>query len=253
MYNNDQKIINPIAIVFIFFQLTLAIIIAAILNNAISDDEINYADYDQQPQVVIENLSNKVPELLPGDITEIQRELLRTIQMNIPDIRADKAKAVIRNNIINHQFDNQDFNLLNINVDLPQLEQSYRIFYRYEKNRKEWYPDPHKFLIVICPRTFSDIGYPDFKCHDEYDQKIEHGIVAEFINYLNPYFDYFSVYIESSEIDKIIINPSVTYDNDETTKSRYIKEVKDAIESLGISPDIFKYYVRTLEDVNYYN
>ena len=120
MYNNDQKTINPLVIVFIFFQLTLAIIIAAILNNAISDDEINYADYDQQPQVVIEDLSNKVPELLPGDITEIQRELLRTIQMNIPDIKADKAKAIIRNNIINHQFDNQDFNLLNINVDLPQ-------------------------------------------------------------------------------------------------------------------------------------
>ena len=63
-------------------------------------------------------------------------------------------------------------------------------------------------------------------------------------------FDDFSVYLDS---DTIIIDPSVTYDNDEATKSRYVEEVKDTIDSLALPSDYYKYYVRTAADINYSN
>ena len=249
LYENGKKKINPIVLVFLAIQLLLIIIIFIIVAwiNSSNDVIDNDAErYEKLPELTIENLADKVSALTESEIKSIQKKVFEIVSENSKSINVD-IKAKIRDDNVHYiAFDRHHTSYLNMTIDIPNLEQSYEVFYSSNA-----VIDPEVPTYVLCLEDDADIVYKDFKCKSSDDESIRDTMIETFIKFFD--FDYFSAYISTDDSSTIVIDPSITYDNDEATKKSYIAEAKGAVESLGFSPDKYNYYVRTAADVDYIN
>ncbi len=245
---NGSKRINPLALVFIIFQVILlvAIIITIIWVNSDKIADNDATRYEKIPELTIKDLAKKAPSLSEQEIAGIQKKLFQIVSANTTTINVDKIEATIRDDKTHEQKFEHDAKYLNMIIDIPSLKQSYQVFYSTNA-----IIDPDITTFVLCLDEHTEAIYGDFNCKTTDNESIRETIVSSYLNYFN--FEYFSVYIDSKDPETIIISPSVTYNNSESTKASFIKEVKDAIDSLGMYPNAYEYYVRTAKDVNYKN
>ena len=185
----------------------------------------------------------------------IEWALLNSIAENNEDDKLfeDQASVQLRENSIKTQyFKKSGTNYVRAIVDIPEYKQSYEVFLMYPDNPNavkmvEYSnPDIVKPYSILCLQDEADIIYLDFDCQDSPDYFNRQRIASKMIGDFD--FNYYSAYFDPDDENKIIINPSVTHNNSEDTKSKYIEEVKAAIGSLGIPSDSFKYYVLTADD-----
>ena len=246
--NNDgEKKINPIVLIFIFLQVVFFVIIGFVAmsfnnENEVEDDAMYY---ERMPEFIVENLVEEASVLEEDEVTDIQKKIFKIVSENTNSVNVDKIKATIRDDSLHIRSFGDDNKYLNMVIDIPSLEQSYEVFYGSNA-----IIDPEVSTFVLCLDD-ENIIYKSFKCKSSDDESMREEIAAAYLDYFD--FDYFSAYLNLDDPDTVIISPAVTYDNDEVTKTRYINEVKAAIESLGLSSDSFEYYVRTAADVNYDN
>lgn len=248
--NNGTKKASPILLIFIAFQaLLLVVVLVTIIwfnNDKVPDDD--FTRYKRIPELAVENLDNKIPDLKNYQIESIQKKVFQIVSENTDSVDTDNIKAVIRNDETHlHTFDGQS-TYFNIILDIPEIEQSYRVIYSSNA-----VVDPEVSTFVLCLEDDEEIIYQDFDCKSSDDKSIKEKIVAAYLKLFNSEYEYFSAYISQDDASKIVISPSVTYDNDEATKAKYINEVKASIESLGMPSESYTYYVRTADDVNYRN
>ena len=137
---------------------------------------------------------------------------------------------------------------LTATIDVPDLEQSYQIFYEYYGGEIEWEPDLHEFLVISCLYDSDRIIYPDFDCKDRYGQEMYNSIVARYINQFS--FDQFSAFVKDNDFSTVQINPIKENPTPEEKES-YIKETKAAVESLGVPAETLQYYVLQPNDYTY--
>ena len=238
---------NPIIVgIFIIFQIIFIVLLIFVFKN------INTGTFEIS-NLSVTNLTKDIKDLPSGSAESIQRVLYDTIALNGGTLTSiENSDAQIRDNtLVELYFDKQNMHYVMFVVDIPSLQQSYQIFHEWTDQASNPYYMTNRGTMVMCPLE-NDIIYSDFKCHDDFNHLGQNIVTSEFIQYFNPRFNYFSAYLNLDNPSVIIINPSVTYDNDAATKSRCIEEVKATINSLGISPDYYEYYVRTATDVNYH-
>jgi len=248
--SDGKRKASPILLIFIGLQaLVLIIVLITIIwfnNDKVADDEATR--YERIPELAVENLSDKISVLDKKEIKSIQKKIFQIVSENTNSINIDKIKATIRNDELHLQTFDGRSTYFNFILDIPDLEQSYQIIYSSNA-----VIDPEISTFVLCLEDDEDIIYKDFECKSSDDKSVKEKVVAAYLKYFNPDYEYFSAYISQDDASKIVISPSITYDNDEATKTKYINEVKASIESLGMPSENYTYYVRTADDVNYRN
>lgn len=248
MENDNIKIkINPIAAIFVVVQVIfiLAIIISA--PKLFKDDEISAGDYNEQPKVVIENLGT----IFSGSserVETIERSLLGIIQNNTNNVNLKSAIATMRD-VKESYFSYENLHHLSFIVDIPDLSQSYQIFYEYSDDENNQYISINDSIIPLCLSEYETKVYPEFECKDLYEQTTRNAIVAKYLPYFN--FDYFSAYVNPSNIFEIIISPIGSDTINDIDSNSYIDMVKEKISSIGISPEIFEYRIISLKEITY--
>lgn len=225
---NDRKI-SPAMIGLIVFQgivLIVALAIWSVMNgeNATdSDDETN------RPQVIVDGLSRNVEWLTDEGLDEIQRGVFAMAQRNTSNLGINTVSAVVRDGTIRAMyFEYLEAHYLTAVVDLPVLKQSYQVF--YEDTGGDL--DPDSSVVVLCLDEDVETLYPDFGCRDVVSGARE-GIVQSFL----PFFDLGGAEVE---VDKKSGEIEVTvYDAEKEGEA--VGLVKQAVEELGVSPELFTY------------
>ena len=246
--DNGSMRLNPLGLAFVAFQIVLfvtIIIIAVWFNNDKQPDD-DITRYERVPELSIKDLSQKAPSLSELEIKDIQKSLFTTVSSNTPTLNVSKIEATIRDGETHENTFNGKSTYLNMIIDIPSLEQSYNLIYSSNA-----VIDPEISTYVLCLDNDAQIIYKNFDCKSSSDKSIKQKIVSTYLGYFR--YDYFSVYIDPDDPNTVVIGPSITYENSAETKAAYIDEVKKSIESLGISSDTYKYYVRTARDIDYKN
>lgn len=116
---------------------------------------------------ITENSSSflkNVPILPQYELDRLNKEIRRVVKLNNVSRNLGKYQIVVRDNSLKQTYNNKEFvYTTEFIVDLPSLEQSYRV-------HDEYYMIPHRYsndyaLLVTCPRS-GDLIYPSFKCID---------------------------------------------------------------------------------------
>ena len=238
--------------IFILIQIIFVILLIISVPKLFEPDEINGLDTDRNPSASITNLSSVVPEDYPmAGVGDIEVTLFDLILKNSPDKDISTSiKAKIREDSVkNLYFKDENLNYFSAIIDIPELEQSYWFYNEFSNDKSNKYITVSRVYRLFCLDNSDDIIYPNFECEDDFGAAGRLEVVSDFINYFN--FNNFSPsYTYLSNSNKINIYP-YDYNISTITKESYIAETKNAISSLGISPDRFTYYVISPEDINY--
>lgn len=244
-YNNTTKIPPTILIAIVLQILFITVLTVTIFS--IINQENNPLTYNSQPTISIDNPSSLGIDLPDSYINKISHNLTYAVELNTDNLDIPASKATIRDNTVTlKEFNSINSNLLSFIIDIPSLEQSYQIYYSYSSN-----PNKESFLsedtdsslafnpYVLCITEESQIIYPNFNCHSAFSSNTRYTIVNSYISQL--YFDIFSISIDSTNPHQINLKPFRRVTT--TLNESHIAEVKAAIASLGISPDLFTYHI----------
>ncbi len=257
-YNQEQSKPRVKLSTLIFLGIQIILIILAILSISkfSSTDKIENAP-GQDLSAKIINATDAIPADYSGWTEIIEWALLGAISENIESdtVSRSQASAYFRDGSIKTQrFETRKTNYVRAIVDIPELEQSYEIFLEYPDNKEAInaveYSESNvaKPYSILCLDDNSEKIYLDFDCHESSAYNTRQNILSNTLNYFR--FDNFSAYLNTKGPGTIIIYVPAIYKNDETMKTKCIEEVKSTIESLGISSDLFTYYVDAVANVD---
>lgn len=249
MNNQDNiKSFRQLMSVFIIIHLFLLLILIFLTRTLLQDDYVKSNDYDRQPFITIDGLTDITPKLPVSSIDAIQRKLLDSIQNNIDDINTASTTAAVRANSvrIHPHLSESGLNYLSVIIDIPELRQSYKLFYEYDSESADWKPNPHELFLITCLNQADQILYSDFSCYDSHGPKIYNGVIAKYIRQL--FSDDFSLYISNTDISSLYIRPFKTVQFPQNQD--YVTQAESIIESMGVPSSIFTY---TITDTSYPN
>ena len=244
MYNDEHKIfsnVNYLVVGFVVFQLVFLGVCIGSLFKLMADEKANVDDYTDKFSIDIKNISTLYDGITNAQIGTIQRSFLNVVQRNAFQVNLGSNDAEIREgSVARRYFKKQDLNYISAILDIPSLKQSYWLFHEYSNNSNNQFLSPNNSAVILCIENSVDIIYEDFECNNMYSSKTYNAIVAKYIKFVD--FDKFSVSVDTSTYDSInIYTLSEGVDSDD--KKEYEEAVRGAIESLGISSDIFEYNV----------
>ena len=247
MKENEQSKIPVAILVFIIIQIVFIIFLAISISNLLEDD--TKLKREDQPEITISNLKTLVSDLSDEYASDIQHSLTEIVELNTTNLGITDSSATIREESLNTvKSDYKGSKIISYIVDIPNLQQSYQMFYAYPINTNLGAPSTNNYRAILCLEDEKQIVYPDFECYSPFSSDARREIIGEYLGYFE--FEYFSATLDDDNVTVIIspISESVT----ETTKKAYINQTKEAIKSLGISPDLFEYKVLTQADMTYY-
>lgn len=243
---------NYLLAIFIILQVVFVLIAIFITPGLFQDNRITSDNNNKQPRIHIAKLDSISPELPNGSANAIQRKLFSAIQENVDNINVSSTKATIRGDSVKTYPDlgKSGLDYVSAIIDVPDLGQSYRLFFEYNSEVDNWTESPHELFLITCLNELDQIIYPDFKCHDSYGPNLYNGIVAKYIKNLGN--DQFSMFVSNENITELYINPYYPSDDSfETHKQDYIDKAKNTIESLGIPSEIFTYHFPDYSNLDY--
>ncbi|MBR0372684.1 hypothetical protein IJH72_01945 [Candidatus Saccharibacteria bacterium] len=242
MEDNLEKRITPnyLLITFIFIQ--IIIIITAIVSlSRIPKDSIRTDEYVSEMSVSVTNISEIFPDVPENNIKNLKNDLYELMKKNNTDVDLSVDDAQIRTGSEHtYYFEKNGVNYYGAIIDVPSLSQSYQFFYEYLDSEKDGTLAGGKEQgAMLCLENEEDVIYPEFDCKNNlYDSSSLKFIVNRYLALME--FNLFSARVDSKNNSRIVVYPT----SSEATQSNsrtYIKQVKDFIQSLGISPDIFTY------------
>ncbi len=248
-FNDNSKNINYPLIIFIALQTIFVIMVGiSIISFINKSDKINEDIPKEQPQIIINNLKETFPDFPSTWVDHIQNQLLDIVQTNVADVNMATAKAEIRSGTANsNYFSFEEFYAINAIVDIPELSQSYQLFFEYSNEENNQYVDLNYPIVFLCITNPDEIIYPDFNCTDIYGQKTRQNLVAKYLKLFE--FSQFSAALNEENYTQVKIRP---YDFDDVDRDLFIDKTKQAIESFGISPSLFTYDFVQKEDIDFY-
>ncbi len=249
MNNQDNiKSFRQLMLIFIIIHLFILFILIFLARMLFRNDYIRSSDYDRQPFITIDGLTDITPKLPVSSIDAIQRKLLDSIQNNIDNINTASTTAAVRANSvrIHPRLSESGLNYLSAIIDIPELRQSYKLFYEYDSESADWKPNPHELFLITCLNQADQILYSDFSCYDSHGPKIYNGVIAKYIRQL--FSDDFSLYISNTDISSLYIRPFKTVQFSQNQD--YVAQAESIIESMGVPSSIFTY---TITDTSYPN
>lgn len=241
MFDNIKKLIqsekNLVIGALIFFVVAIAIIIVIAFNSSGSSIRIdNLSDYSS-------NLSSDVRQ-------RIQTALYDLVKMNTD--KPPTSGAVVRNGSFSSEHDSYEkLTYIHFIVDIKKIEQSYFVQYEQSDNKNNTADNiSSTSLVVSCIYEPDDIIYKNFKCKDAFSFNPETDNPYDYINNSIPY----SLHLSGDYY--ITITPGETESDldlridkcDANGQRESIEKVKNWIESLYISPDLFTFHTTCNSD-----
>lgn len=239
------------ATIFIIAQIVFIIFLAISIPSLSKPDEINDEDPNRIPVATISNFSSMAPENYSGNVKLMEATLFELILRNSPgqDVSTSVNTFIRENSVNTVYFKDKNVNYFSAILDIPDLSQSYWFYTEYSSDKNNQYIDYSKSYRLFCLEDSQEIIYPDFDCQDDFGLAGRFELVSNLITYFN--FNYFSPsYSPEQDANKIKIYPH-DFSIDDATKDSYVQQTKDAVASLGISPDFFTYHVIGPKDINY--
>ena len=235
-------------LIFIIIHLFILFILIFLARMLFQNDYIKSNDYDRQQFITIDRLTDITPKLPTNSIDTIQRKLFDSVQNNIDDINTTSTTATVRPDsvTIHPHLSESGLNYLSAIIDIPDLRQSYKLFYEYDSESADWTPSPHELFLITCLNQADEILYSDFSCYDSHGPKIYNGVIAKYIRQL--FSEDFSLYISNTDISSLYIRPFKTVQFPQNQD--YVTQAESIIESMGVPSSIFTY---TITDTSYPN
>lgn len=235
---NNTKNINYPLLILGLLQVLFIIVAAISIKNMMQDEKINPDDTSRQSSISIERLSSKIPEISSDSKDEIQRELLRIVKNNTTDVDFGSVEAIIRDESIHANFfETENLGEVNFIVDIPELSQTYQLFYEYSPDLNNSYLEKNDRIIALCVEP-SEVKYQDFNCNGFYTQGTRNFLVQKYLEFA----DFENFYAEILDEDYSVVRVCPFYHN-ETDGDLFIEETKEMIRSFGVSPDLFTYQI----------
>ncbi|MCR5699972.1 MAG: hypothetical protein K6G49_00865 [Candidatus Saccharibacteria bacterium] len=234
---------NPVLVsIFVLLQIIFVILLIFVIKN------LNTSTFEES-NLPVSNLKQDLQDLPENSVETIQTALYDAVATNQGTLNSieDSDARVREGTLVNLYFEKQNMHYVNVIIDIPSIQQSYQIFNEWSDNPTNQFYMLNMATMAMC-LSKDQIIYQDFNCKDKYNQKGQNIVTAEFLKYFT--FNQFTPILRNSDLSTVYINP-VSFDINDNTKQSYIQETKDAISSLGISPDIFKYKVQSLDDLDY--
>lgn len=241
MYPNTygKPKIEPITLAFGIFQLLFIIIAIALFAHLLKfNDRIAYNDYDNLPKIQISGLNEITPHLPKGTDQKIESELLKAVEKNTSDIDMSIAATLRKDTLTTRHFAGTDLDYFSAIIDIPSLEQSYRIFHEYNSKDKEYAPFSEDLLTITCLVPEDEIIYPNFDC--EGSQMVYRNILASYISAMD--FKDFSLLLDDEDLFAIKIIPHDQTPNI-SEQNEYISRSKSTVDSFGVPSEIFDYNI----------
>ena len=243
MQNQSYTKINPIVVIAVLIQLLFIVLVIATINNVLNAEQDN-------PKVSIDNysqvensieLEGNVGNNLKKDI--LGRAIYRTVSMNYDGNLKNSGANVREGSMRSLYLDDYDYQYMSFLIDLPDIEQTYRVVYRQGDDNTPgglFGIDDYN-AIVFCPRE-ADLIYEPFDCQDGFGTTAMDSILMTLIRYsefdgfaVNPVIDLKTGNIETIEI--------VVESNNEKQQEAAVNKVKEFLESVGMNPDDYTYSV----------
>ena len=238
-----QELFNPLniflALLEIIFLVFICIVFMNNLNEQNSSTEIEIRDFSVQNSIRDEVLIRGIEEVL-YEAVSFDMDDSQNVSIYGAGVREGSLKSVY--------FEDISSNYESIIVDIPDVQGSYRIYYEKsdERTRNGALNERAAEVIVTCLSDYDEKIYDNYKCRDKFDG-LGHGvIVQEYLNYNN--FEDFYAYIDEGDLSKIKI-VSRYYNHTAEQDAKYVEEVKKFVESLGISPELFEYYIVPVDEL----
>lgn len=251
MDSEKKRQINLPLIIFIIVQIIIIAILTFIVSSTSKSDNIT-VETNRLPDASIDNLRSSIPNISAEQAKNIELALFAVMRenSNTQDFANSSAKAsIIEDTISLVHFENRKGNLFSAVINAPDLNQSYDLYYGYPDDNNG---DFQGFISILCPARKESKIYPNFDCKDTSSlNPSQLSIVESFLPYMS--FNYFSVSINSQEDNTEIQIYPTQFDLDDTTKKSYIEQTKQAVNSLGVSPDLFSYRFMNFQDYDYTN
>ena len=245
----EDKQISPSVIIFAILQFFFIIIIIALIFNMNHEDRIT--NRENEPKTTIHDLFTKIENFPKEYVDDIEHSLTETIKQNTDNFSVPDATAFIRDESLKTEiFDRHGFGALSLIIDIPSLEQSYQIYYKYALNYENiadaaYYNNPR---AILCLDEYSEIRYPNFECQDTLPPETRFRIVADYLRFFE--FDDFTVSVDAKDYSIIRLNPA-TANSSDNQEELMVAELRNKISSLGVSAEYFNYQFLTQEDLDY--
>ena len=238
-------------VVFVIAQIIFIIFLAISLPKLFQSDEITDEDPSRIPMATIDNYNSVIPENYSGNEELIEKTLFQLILRNSPDKDISKSvKATVRENSAKTvHFEEQNIDYYSAIIDIPELEQSYWLYSEYSSSKNNKYIDYSKSYRFFCLDDSQEILYPTFDCKDDFGIAGRNELISDLIKYFD-FNDFSPSYSSEQKTNEIKIYPH-DFSIDDTIKESYIQQTKGAIDSIGISPNLFTYHVVNPQDINY--
>lgn len=245
-YNKFQQFIrqNIVTVsIFAVLQIFIIVIVIALVN-------ITSSSKYSPPSIEVSGLSQKLEDVPRNSIDVIQSAVYDAVENNggtLFGVKKSGDAEIRTGTLINTYFEDINMHYINFVVDVPSIEQSYQVFHEWSDDATNMYFMTNMATMVMCP-VESQVIYPNFDCQDEYNHRGQFIVASVFIKYFS--FSHFNV---SSSVNPplIAISTGSLDPIGKETGEIYIQEVKDAISSLGISPNLFEYYIMKPSDYTY--
>ncbi len=242
--------INPVVFIFVFIEMSFLVIVVAIILSVSRVPELNL-------EVEVSGIDRieGIPDVI-ADKAEIA--LYNAMSVNFAYGQSiDASGAVVRDDtIIEKRFDSDNTDIdgtsiVSFIVDIPNVKQSYWMWYSWldgynGEEENDWMLES----AVACP-VGNESLYEDFVCRDWVEDPVRNQIVAEYLKYLHSEDFYAYVNPDDPEMQEIFIVVSGA-DSSQESEQKYVTEVKDYIDSIGVSSEIFNYIVKPapMEELN---
>lgn len=239
--------ISPIVIIAVFCEMIFLILAGVAIHDilAVQPDPLGVKIDDYTSLANTARLEGSIANFDDNRRSIIEDALYYTVARNNPGTSVATFGATIRDNsLVNTYIDDLDTPYLNFLVDIPSLQQSYRVIYYHSTfSTAVITSDSIAEVAVLCPKD-NELIYGDFDCQDDYRHNGEDNILAQFIG--SKLFSNFSVAVvgDAAAGEHISFDIRVESDEPEVTASA-VTELSNFLRQLGFSLDDYEYTVGT--------
>lgn len=237
--NNRFRSINMLTLLLIVFEIGFLCIIGNVFMDVITDSR-EVAGLD------VGNLSENIGEVRNEIDNGLKTALYNLASLNLSnDQNINIYGALIRDDsLVEKSFTKFNREYFSFIVDIPDIEQSYWVWYDKYISDVEDLSGGVPEVMVVCLSDYESKIYDDFACRDESNGLTRNFIVKNYLRYTD--FDGFIAYVDPKDDGmKHVRIVSNKYEYTDEDSERYMRETREFIKSLGISPDLFEYTVES--------
>lgn len=235
----------PLSLPLIFLEIIFLIIVIAIIINLTNKPKITPEIGANDLLAQIEGMTEELSQNIAGSI-------YNAVSFNSKDDQNFDISGIIvrKNSLIKKHFNNTTLHYTSFIVDIPKIEQSYRVYYDQYEDDGNGMSGSVPETIVACLSSSDKVIYKEFNCRDNYNNLVGYSIMRQYEDIANlnqaQNIGGYKVYLPG---DKRY--DGTTQDNPYVEILAYCEDGTETISALSAVSDYFKELGFNIADFNY--